>query len=91
MALHGTWSVAHWPALQALSRLQLMHFPPMIPESVRAVWQACLERENIALKICGAGGGGFVLGFAETRDAVLEIMSEFGPVFPFEQHGVVEK
>ncbi|MCC6459502.1 MAG: hypothetical protein IT260_03460 [Saprospiraceae bacterium] len=82
---------AFWPALQALSALQLEHLPPMVPANMRAIWKACLSQKKIALKICGAGGGGFVLGFAAERDTVLEIMSEFAPVFPFEQHGVVEK
>ena len=35
----------------------------MIPESIKHVWQKGLETDNFYLKLCGSGGGGFLLGF----------------------------
>lgn len=80
-----------WPALQQVSTFQFEHFPPMIPATVRDVWKTCLTETGVLLKICGAGGGGFVLGFAAEKNAVIEKFGTFAPVFPFEQHDVVEK
>ncbi len=52
-----------WPSLKLLSQYQLMHFEPMIPQAIRHQWADSLESGTCYYKICGAGGGGFVLGF----------------------------
>ena len=44
---------------------------PLIKES----WEAGLENDNYYLKLCGAGGGGFFLGF--TRDK--KVPNQLGP------------
>lgn len=80
-----------WPALRQVSDFQLRYMPPMIPDNLRKLWAECLRGKDVVFKICGAGGGGFVLGFAVTKSVVLEKFSTFMPVFPFEQHGLVEK
>ena len=80
-----------WPALARVSRFQLENMPPMIPDTVRAVWESCLGGSDVFLKICGAGGGGFVLGFAVSKAAVNEKFRTFSPVFPFEHNGNAEK
>jgi mevalonate kinase len=49
-----------------LSALQLVHFERMIPESFLEAWKSGLESGKYALKLCGSGGGGMLLGF--TRD-----------------------
>lgn len=74
--------------LAEVSQWQWTHLPPMMPasEAVGQWWQQALEGSDTRLKICGAGGGGFVLGFtferlkveATARDLGLEI------VFPFD-------
>ena len=51
-------------SIQVISKLQLAYLPPMIPSIMRAVWQKGLDSDEFYLKICGAGGGGFMLGFA---------------------------
>jgi mevalonate kinase len=52
--------------LRALSRLVLQHFQPMIPDSFTPVWQKGIDSGVYYLKLCGSGGGGYLLGF--TRD-----------------------
>ena len=47
-----------------LSAQQLEHFAEMIPENMRALWHEGLENNDFYLKLCGAGGGGFVLGYS---------------------------
>lgn len=58
-----------WPALRQLSQAQYEMLSPMIPTTLSNFWLESLTQEDYALKICGAGGGGFVLAFAKTPTA----------------------
>lgn len=49
--------------LQKLSSLLLEDFTPMIPKSLISDWKKGLETNAYYLKLCGSGGGGFILGF----------------------------
>jgi len=49
--------------IQLLSAFQYEHFQPMIPEAFRKIWRDGLDSNTYTLKLCGAGGGGFILGF----------------------------
>jgi mevalonate kinase len=62
-----------WPGLRRISRLQWQHMPPMIPANLREAWAKQLEHSDATLKICGAGGGGFVLGFARSVMAAQQL------------------
>jgi mevalonate kinase len=53
-------------SLHELSLFQYKHFRPMIPEPVISIWKSGLDNKVFSLKLCGRGGGGFILGF--TRD-----------------------
>lgn len=46
-------------SVMSISNLQADLFPSMIPESIRPFWQG----SGHVLKLCGAGGGGFFLGY----------------------------
>lgn len=48
-----------------LSKVVLNNFKPMIPEQFHAVWQKGLDTGDYYLKLCGSGGGGYILGFTE--------------------------
>jgi mevalonate kinase len=37
----------------------------MIPQSFQDLWQQGLDEGHFALKLCGAGGGGFLLGMGK--------------------------
>ncbi len=56
--------------LKKLSEFQLEYFQEMIPESCRNSWERGLNDDSYYLKLCGAGGGGFVLGFTNEFDNV---------------------
>jgi mevalonate kinase len=61
-------------SLRKLSHGQLDHFGPMIPDMVRELWLKGLEARTYTLKLCGSGGGGFYLGFAENwEEASLQL------------------
>lgn len=49
--------------LQKLSLLQYQYFREIIPESIINNWKDGLKNELFTLKLCGSGGGGYVLGF----------------------------
>jgi len=48
-----------------LSKVVLDHFKPMIPKKIHQLWKNGIETNEYYLKLCGSGGGGYVLGFAE--------------------------
>jgi mevalonate kinase len=52
--------------LHKLSAFSLEHLKPMIPNNYEKVWRHGLDNNDFFIKLCGSGGGGFLLGF--TRD-----------------------
>lgn len=52
--------------LKNLSVWAYEHFKPMIPESLYNAWKKGLDSNAYYFKLCGSGGGGYILGF--TRD-----------------------
>lgn len=48
-----------------LSKVVLNHFKPMIPSQFHELWKKGLETNDYYLKLCGSGGGGYILGFTE--------------------------
>jgi mevalonate kinase len=51
-------------AIRQISRWQLQYFRAMIPDRFIPLWQKGLDSDSFSLKICGAGGGGYMLAFA---------------------------
>lgn len=52
-----------------ITALQFMYLPPMIPRSMTNLWMTGIESQDFYLKLCGAGGGGFALGFTQDWEA----------------------
>ena len=73
-----------WADLKRVSVFQLENFQPMVPDVIRPLWVESLKNNDFCLKVCGAGGGGFMLGFARNREAVGFVGREFPVLFPFE-------
>jgi len=55
-----------------ISAFQLEYFKEMIPEAYQQVWEHGLQQERYAIKLCGAGGCGFFLGYT------LEFVQQLG-------------
>ncbi|MCB0503090.1 MAG: mevalonate kinase [Bacteroidetes bacterium] len=55
-----------------LSEFQFKHFKPMIPKLFNRLWKKGLDSGEYYLKLCGAGGGGFILGFTENFEKTQE-------------------
>jgi len=51
-----------------LSKVVFNNFKPMIPEQFHELWQKGIESNDYYLKLCGSGGGGYILGFAPDID-----------------------
>jgi len=61
--LHGDIK-ALFSNTKKLSKVVYNHFKPMIPEQFHELWQKGIESNDYYLKLCGSGGGGYILGFA---------------------------
>ena len=68
-----------------LSKVVLSNFKPMIPEQFHQIWQNGIETNEYYLKLCGSGGGGYILGFTQDfekakvslKDYKLEMVYQF--------------
>ncbi len=68
-----------------LSKVVLNHFKPMIPEQFHSLWQNGIDTNDYYLKLCGSGGGGYILGFTQDlpkakiafKDYKLEVVYQF--------------
>ncbi len=56
--------------LKDLSQFQLTHLTEMILPDYQLIWKDGIESEDYHLKLCGAGGGGFLLGFAKDEKTI---------------------
>ena len=51
--------------LKQLSHVVLDNFKPMIPTKFHSLWKKGIETNDYYLKLCGSGGGGYILGFTQ--------------------------
>lgn len=51
------------PVFHRISAFQLQDLPGLVPKGFETIWEEGLSGDVFKLKICGAGGGGFILGF----------------------------
>ena len=51
--------------VKSISKFTLENFKPMIPNSVKKIWDKGLKTNDYYLKLCGSGGGGMMLGFTD--------------------------
>ncbi|WP_018676473.1 mevalonate kinase family protein [Riemerella columbina] len=63
--------------LKKLSLWAYEHFRPMIPESIFNIWKKGLDTNSYYLKLCGSGGGGYILGFTQDYDKAEEMLKGF--------------
>lgn len=63
--------------IKSLSGLVLKNFKPMIPSKFHDLWQKGLETNDYYLKLCGSGGGGFILGFSKDFNKAKKALAEY--------------
>ncbi len=63
--------------MKKLSVWAYEHFRPMIPENVFNVWKKGLDSNAYYLKLCGSGGGGYILGFTKDYEKAEKMLDGF--------------
>jgi len=64
-------------SLKKLSKLALDNFTPMIPDLFHKLWEQGIETNAYYLKLCGSGGGGFILGFTPDLNKAKKYLKEY--------------
>ena len=62
--LSGSWDL-FYDNLALISQIEFERFKEMLPEPIEAVWSRVKEHPSLVMKLCGAGGGGYFMGFAK--------------------------
>ena len=62
--------------VKKLSLVVLDHFSPMIPKSFLKLWKTGLDTNAYYLKLCGSGGGGYILGFTQDLPKAKALLSD---------------
>ncbi|WP_452227464.1 mevalonate kinase family protein [Lacinutrix cladophorae] len=60
-----------------LSKVVLNNFKPMIPNQFHELWKKGIETNEYYLKLCGSGGGGYILGFTENFEKAKQSLKEY--------------
>lgn len=63
--------------VKELSKVVLKNFKPMIPKAFHKLWQQGITTNDYYLKLCGSGGGGYILGFTKDYDKAKEILKDY--------------
>ena len=63
--------------LKQLSHVVLDNFKPMIPAKFHQLWQQGIDTNEYYLKLCGSGGGGYILGFTEDIDKAKAALKDY--------------
>ena len=60
-----------------LSQIVLSHFKPMIPSQFHDLWKRGIESNDYYLKLCGSGGGGYILGFTKDISKAKQALKDY--------------
>jgi mevalonate kinase len=63
--------------VKKLSKVLLEHFSPMIPSHFQQLWQEGIDSNAYYLKLCGSGGGGFILGFTKDLEKAKKKLASY--------------
>ena len=63
--------------VKSLSKLVLKNFKPMIPDAFHKVWENGIKTNDYYLKLCGSGGGGYILGFTEDYEKAQKSLKNY--------------
>jgi mevalonate kinase len=63
--------------VKQLSHIVLDNFKPMIPAQFHELWKTGLDTGDYYLKLCGSGGGGYILGFTEDLEKAEKTLEDY--------------
>lgn len=63
--------------LRKLSQLAFDNFKPMIPDLFHGLWKQGIDSRAYYLKLCGSGGGGYILGFTQDYEKASKMLKDY--------------
>jgi len=63
--------------LKQLSHVVLDNFKPMIPAKFHELWKRGIDTNEYYLKLCGSGGGGYILGFTQDFEKAKKTLKDY--------------
>ncbi|MEM6718631.1 MAG: mevalonate kinase [Bacteroidota bacterium] len=63
--------------LKSLSKVVFNNFKPMIPQQFHSLWKQGIDTNDYYLKLCGSGGGGYILGFTQNIEKTKETLKDY--------------
>lgn len=63
--------------VKQLSKVVLDNFKPMIPKAFHKLWQQGIDSNAYYLKLCGSGGGGYILGFTQDYEKAQQLLKNY--------------
>lgn len=63
--------------IKQLSKVVLDNFKPMIPKEFHKLWKRGIDTNAYYLKLCGSGGGGYMLGFTQDINKAREALKDY--------------
>jgi len=60
-----------------LSQFVIEKLNPMIPSGFNDIWRKGLETGSYYLKLCGSGGGGYLIGFSDNLDKAAKELIDY--------------
>lgn len=63
--------------MKKLSHVVLDNFKPMIPAQFHKIWKHGIDTNDYYLKLCGSGGGGYILGFTEDFEKARKTLKDY--------------
>lgn len=67
-----------YKSLKQLSKFQLQYLKEMIPDEFLKHWEDGISNNRYLLKLCGSGGGGYLLGFTREFSKVKKELTDKG-------------
>jgi mevalonate kinase len=64
-------------SIKTLSEITLKNFQPMIPNKLTKLWSEGIRTDNYFFKLCGSGGGGFLLGFTLDLESTFATLKDY--------------
>ena len=63
--------------MKQLSKVVLDNFKPMIPKEFHTLWKKGIDTNAYFLKLCGSGGGGYMLGFTQDIEQAKKVLKDY--------------
>jgi len=63
--------------VKQLSQVVIKNFKPMIPKTFHKLWEQGIATNDYYLKLCGSGGGGYILGFTKDYNKAKKVLKDY--------------